>query len=108
MKATYVQKGEILDYVNQTGKTIDAGEIVEFGGRIGIAGTTILAGEKGSLHMSGVFRVPKKDSEAIKEGDDVYYTEEGCSAAASDSNVRAGYAVKKAEANEKEVMVNLR
>ena len=39
MKAEYVQRGEILDYTNQTGKTIEAGEVVVFGNRIAVAGT---------------------------------------------------------------------
>jgi predicted RecA/RadA family phage recombinase len=77
MKAEYVQRGEILDYTNQTGKTIEAGEVVVFGNRIAVAGTTILEGEIGTLHMTGVYRVPKKASEAIEAGADVYYTDAG-------------------------------
>ena len=83
MKAEYVQRVEILDYTNQTGKTIEAGEVVVFGNRIAVAGTTILEGEIGTLHMTGVYRVPKKASEAIEAGADVYYTDAGFSAVAA-------------------------
>lgn len=67
MKAEYVQRGEILDYTNQTGKTIEAGEVVVFGNRIAVAGTTILEGEIGTLHMTGVYRVPKKPVKQSKQ-----------------------------------------
>ncbi|MFQ8681966.1 DUF2190 family protein [Enterocloster sp.] len=134
MKAVYVQRGEALDYANTTGKDIGAGDVVVFGKRIGIAGMPIPAGGLGTIHMTGVFRVPKKASEAIEAGADVYYTEDGFSAAAavgvSDMEesqvgtakageatvaaeaapavaVAAGYAVKKAEAEEGTMMVNL-
>lgn len=130
MKAEYVQRGEILDYTNQTGKTIEAGEVVVFGNRIAVAGTTILEGETGTLHMTGVYRVPKKASEAIEAGADVYYTDAGFSAvaavmaAATAGRAKAGeaevaekaaapknavgYAVRKAEADDAMVIVNLK
>ena len=134
MKAVYVQKGESLDYLNESGKAIDAGEVVVFGSRIGIAGTFIPAGEVGTLHMKGVFKVPKKTGETIEAGADVHYTEDGFSAAvgvavsdtegsevgtakvgeatvgaraASGTSSAVGYAVKKAEDADSIVMINL-
>ncbi len=106
MKAEYVQRGENLDYTNQTGKTIEAGEVVVFGNRIAVAGTTILKGETGALHMTGVYKVPKKNSEAIEAGTDVYYSEDGFSATKTGNAV--GYAVQKAEADDTVVIINLR
>lgn len=67
MNAEYIQRGESLDYKNETAKQINAGEVVVFGTRIGIAGTTIPVGSTGSIHMVGVFKIPKKDGEAIEK-----------------------------------------
>ena len=54
-KAAFWQRGEALDYTNTGTKTIEANTIISFGGHIGIAGTDILPGEVGSLHVTGVF-----------------------------------------------------
>ena len=40
-KAAYWQRGESLDYINNTDITIEANTIVTLVGRIGIAGTDI-------------------------------------------------------------------
>ena len=53
-KAAYWQRGETLDYKNQTDTRIDANTIIPIGERIGVAGTDILPGELGSLHVTGV------------------------------------------------------
>ena len=51
-----------------------------FGTRIGIAGTTIPVGSTGSIHMVGVFKIPKKDGEAIEKGAIVFgrWTDSHC------------------------------
>lgn len=74
-KATYWQRGEALDYKNTTDKLIEAGEIITFGSRIGIAGTTIPPGEKGTIHVEGTYKMPKKSGESITIGTAVFYTE---------------------------------
>lgn len=74
---TYVQKGESLDYKNGTGTLIKAGEVAVLGNRAGVAGVDIPPGGTGSIHMSGVFQVQKKQGEAISAGEDIYYSEEG-------------------------------
>lgn len=70
-KATYWQRGEAIDYVNKTEETIEAGTVVAFGDRIGVAGTDIAPGETGSLHVEGVFEFPKGE-EVVGAGTDVY------------------------------------
>ena len=80
MKAIYVQKGENLDYKNVTGSLIEAGSIVVMGSLAGVAGTSIPEGEIGSIHMTGVFKMPKKAGEAISAGTKLFYTEEGLTA----------------------------
>ena len=85
------------------------GEVVVFGTRIGIAGTTIPVGSTGSIHMVGVFKIPKKDGEAIEKGAIVYYSEDGLTAiAAEEQSVPvAGYAVDTSVAASKTVTVKL-
>ena len=124
MKAVYVQRGETLDFVNETDSLIEAGQVVELGSRVGVAGTDIPVGEKGSVHMTGVFRMSKKAGEAIAAGTDVYYSADGITSAGStvgeenagedgtaeaDGTVAAiaGYAVMEADAADTEILVKL-
>lgn len=72
-KAAYWQRGEAIDYVNETEEIIAANEIVPFGEHVGIAGTVILPGQLGTLHVNGVFEMPKADGEEIGIGVPVYY-----------------------------------
>ena len=66
-KAEYWQRGEAIDFVNSTDAKIEANQIVTFGNRVGVAGTPIEVGETGSLHVFGVFEMPKKEGEEIAE-----------------------------------------
>ena len=47
-KATYWQRGETIDFKNETGAKIEANTIITLGSRVGIAGTDINPGEVGS------------------------------------------------------------
>ena len=123
MKAVYVQRGENLDFRNETGEYIEAGDVVVFGGRIGVAGTDIPPGELGSIHMTEVYRLSKKAGEAVSAGMDVYYTPDGITAsaeagtawsggeeetaAAGAEPVLAGYAVEDAAEDDTTVLVKL-
>ncbi len=66
-RASYWQRGESLDYVNETEEMIEAGEVVAFGERVGVAATDIAPGEKGAIDVEGVYEVPKGD-DAIEAG----------------------------------------
>lgn len=70
-KAEYWQRGETLDYKNTGTETIEANTVIIFGNHIGVAGTDILPGETGSIHVAGVFEIPKTASGAIDMGTDV-------------------------------------
>ena len=74
-KAAYWQRGETLDYKNATDAKIEANTVISFGGHIGVAGTDILPGELGSLHVTGVFEMPKTAAGAVEMGTEVYLTE---------------------------------
>lgn len=90
MKAVYVQKGDNLDYRNTGDTLIEAGSVVVLGSRIGIAGTDIPPGELGGLVMDGVHKLPKAAGEVIAAGADVFYTEEGITAAPGGAGADAG------------------
>lgn len=98
------QKGDVLDYKNKGTNKIDAFTIVTIGSHIGIASGDIAPGDLGALYVDGVFKLPKKASEAVTMGTDVYWTEGGCSATGT---VKAGYAIADAAADDKFVSVKL-
>ena len=58
--ATYWQRGEAIDYTNSGDSKINAGTILVIGARVGVAGCDIAPGAVGSVHMEGVFEVPKE------------------------------------------------
>lgn len=106
MKATYWQRGETLDYVNEGTKVIEAGEIIDFKTRIGIAAYSINPKEKGTVHMVGVYSIKKKDPTEIKMGAPVYFAEDGITATAG-SNTLAGYAAETSPVKAPEILVKL-
>ncbi|GHU50709.1 hypothetical protein FACS1894127_6330 [Clostridia bacterium] len=107
MNGTYVQKGESLDYVNKTGKTIIAGEALSLGSRIGVAGTTMTDGQTGSVHVVGVFLFPKATG-ALVMGDPLYYdVQGGVITKTATGNIPAGYAAAPAVAGDQHVVVKL-
>ena len=95
MKATYWQRSESLDYVNKTDKVIEANSIVDLKTRIAVTGTSINPNETGSIHVTGVYRIKKKEGEAITFAANVYFndtdgiTPAGC--AAEDATAEAEY-----------------
>lgn len=116
MNAVYWQRGETLDYLNSGETKIEAGTVVKIGQRIGVAGTDILPGKIGSLHVAGVYEMDKAkaDESEIKMGTPVYLVDGGITAEAETAaleegeptpNVPAGYAAADASASSTKVMV---
>ena len=105
-KAIYWQKGESLDFKNATEAIIPADTIISLATRIGVAGNDIGINEIGSLHVVGVFEMPKKEGDVIEIGAAVYFDGEQITITA-DSNTPAGYAVKVASEEETKVFVKL-
>lgn len=58
----YWQRGESIDYHNDTGSTIPYNSVVVLGKKIGIAGATIPAGKSGAVHVEGVFSAPTEET----------------------------------------------
>lgn len=112
--AEYIQRGEALDYRNATDTAIPCDTVVAVGGRIGVTGGEIKPGELGSLHMVGVYRLPKTGTGAIEMGAAVYFDGAGITDAESDgaeSNptayTPAGYAAAPALAADTHMLVKL-
>ena len=112
MIATYVQKGEFIDYINPTGETIQPGEVVSLTSRIAVAGCEIKPGEKGSLATEGVYSLVKTSADTvIALGTKVCYDGTGIVLAQTeekeDSNVPVGYAIQASSATDTTVLVKL-
>lgn len=106
-KATYWQRGETLDFTNATNKTIEANTIMAVGDIVGVAGTDIEPGETGSLHIAGVFEMPKATaSEVIAMGKKVYFSTSGITATET-GNTYAGIAAADTPASDANILVRL-
>lgn len=104
-KAAFWQRGETIDYKNNTTESIEANTVMAFGKRVAVAGMTIAPGEIGSLHVTGVFRFEKAEGE-IEAGVEVYLSDEG-KISTTASNVAAGFAVEAAAAADATVLVKI-
>lgn len=113
--AEYWQRGEALDYVNSTEKTIPANTIIIIGSHIGVTGGPIAPAETGALHVGGVWEMPKTGTAAIAMGTTVYFDGTGITDAANDgaesdpkSYIEVGYAAADAAASATSILVKLR
>lgn len=116
-KAEFWQRGESIDYTNSGAAKIEENEVVVFGSRVGIAGTVIPVGATGSLVMTGVFEMDKKDSTAINAGTEVYWnpdsTAPGITTSSNDGAQTptaypyVGYATEAAAADDTTIKVKL-
>ena len=106
MKANYVQRGEALDYKNTTKDMIAAGDVMVLGKRIGVAGTDMIPGGLGTVHVDGVYEFDKKDKTAMTVGTEVYLAEDGITVTA-ENNVLAGFVAADATAESETVWVKI-
>ena len=106
MKAIFWYKGEVVYYTNTTSNVIEPNQLVKIEGRIGIAGSHIDPNTEGTLHVTGVWELPKKASEAIIVGKEVYLADDGITATAG-GNTPAGWCVKEAKSTDKTVLVKI-
>lgn len=113
-KASYLQRGESLDYKNTTSKPIEAGTVISLVTRIGVAGMDIAPGEIGSVHVCGVFETVKTKAADIPMGTAVFFDGTGITTDADDGNVdganayiAAGYASADAAAADDKILVKL-
>lgn len=107
MRARYWQKGEVLDYKNETEEVIPENTAVLIGSRLGVTGTLIAPGEIGSLHITGVFEL-ESTAEKIEIGQTVYYDVDADKiTVTAGSNVQVGFAAASFEEEETKVLVKI-
>ena len=108
MTNNYVQKGEIMDYVNDTGSDIASGDGVVASTQFGVAITSIANGATGSVAIVGVYRMKKDNSQAFTQGTKLYWNETNkqLTTTATDNKV-AGHAFDAAATADTEVNINL-
>ncbi len=58
--AAFWQRGETIDRINDTAKTIPANTIQAIGKRIGVVAMEAAPGQKYSVNVVGVYSFPKK------------------------------------------------
>jgi predicted RecA/RadA family phage recombinase len=104
-KASFWQRGETLDYKNETTVMIEAGTIIAVGEILGVTGMNIDPGDIGSLHVSGVFEMPKGNKEELVMGKKVYF--DGTKITATEADVTAGWVAAPAASTDAVVLVKL-
>lgn len=78
------------------------------GKRIGVVAMEAAPGQKYSVNVVGVYSFPKKASEAITAGADVYWDNtNGVITATAESNILAGYAIADAAAADAVVSIKI-
>lgn len=106
MKAIYWQRGAALDYT--PAEDVKNGSIVTLGARIGVAAGDIPAGDTGTVHVEGVYKLAKAKDEAVTLGALIYYDAAADTVTtAAEGTVPAGYAVAAAAAGDATVLVKL-
>lgn len=108
--ATYIQKGDRIDYQNTTGQLIQPGDVVVLGTtRIAVADCLIPAEGVGALAMTGVWEFPADTSAAMEFGSLVYWDPSAkvMKASKTSSEIPAGICVEKKESAGAAVLVRL-
>lgn len=106
--ATYIQRGESLDYKNGGDAILEAGTVVSLGSRIAVTGAEIAPGAVGSVHVTGVFQITKTESEEVAMGDALYFdADAGKITKEGDGKVPAGFAAAPSAGTETTVLVNI-
>ena len=102
----YWRRGEAIDYVNTSTDVINAMDVVDLKGRIGIAGRPIAPGEMGTVHVIGVFEFSKPNGTAFALGDGVS-VDPATGEAVTSGGVPAGWAIEPAAAGAESVKVKI-
>jgi len=107
MSAIYRERGESIDFLNDGNDIIQALDVVPVGAdRIGVAGCPILPDAVGSLHVMGVFSLPKAQADVFAVGAAVKYDAAAGTVSAA-NGIPAGWVVKAAKAGETTVDVKI-
>ena len=71
-KASYMQKGDVIDYTNAAYSAVEYHDVLVIGSLVGIALEPITKGSTGSVSVAGVFGLPT-DASDITAGMPVYW-----------------------------------
>lgn len=107
MSAKYWQRGEAIDYTATD--ALANGDVVDLATRIGVAGDDIPAGETGTVHIVGVFEIPKAAG-AVTVGQALYWDKAAKKITTDDAEnakTPAGWAVAAAGSSDATVLVKL-
>lgn len=107
MSAKYWQRGEAIDYTATD--ALANGDVVDLATRIGVAGDDIPARETGTVHIVGVFEIPKAAG-AVTVGQALYWDKAAKKITTDDeesANTPAGWAVAAAGLSDATVLVKL-
>ena len=74
MATNYLQKGDVLDYLNDSEDEIVSGDVVLLGKRLGVALTDIAYKSVGAIQVVGVFNLAKA-AEDVTMGMPLYWKE---------------------------------
>lgn len=107
LKAAYLQRGEVIDYKNETEKTIEAGTLISANYLAGVAAADIPAGETGALHIEGIFAIPKDAALSLELGDSVCLSAEKKLQKHADGDCPVGVVVAKPAEHATSVLVKI-
>lgn len=71
-KASYMQKGDVIDYTNAAAATVEYHDVLVIGSLVGVAEEPIPKDSTGSVAIVGVFSLPT-DASDITAGAPVYW-----------------------------------
>lgn len=104
--AEYMQRGEVIDYVNSTEAAIPAGTLIQLGDAVGVTGTDIPPNGVGSVHIEGVFRFAN-DSKTIGLGKVVYLKDGKVSDTKEGDELRLGHSIRESKPEDPYVYVKI-
>ncbi|MBI4209524.1 MAG: DUF2190 family protein [Deltaproteobacteria bacterium] len=108
MSKSFVQTGEVLDYVNVTGRDLTSGEVIVVGSRIAVAAVDIPKDSEGSADLVGVFRLAKEVAATFNQGDKLFWDPvNNYLTKNSAGNIPAGMVFKEAPSGEAEALCRL-
>lgn len=108
--ALFIQKGDVVDYTNNTEAVIEYGQVIVGKDKVFIAAEQIGLGATGGVHTEGVFEFNTLDETAIAYGQKMYFdTTNNVATATSTDNTAIGFAVQDiaAATGDKAVLIKL-
>jgi predicted RecA/RadA family phage recombinase len=109
MMASFIQKGDTLDYTNNGTAVIDYHEVIPLGNIVGVAAQSIDIGATGSIAVVGVWEVPADTTVAFTVGQALYLDIKNNKAVKDngDGLIPAGYAFSNKATTESTVQIKI-